>query len=406
MLSEKQRLLATWWSEGGEFADKDGVIADGAVRSGKTYALVIGFLLWSQLRFSGESFIIAGRTMGTLKRNVVAPMLQVIREFGWPCSYNRSDGVITVASNTYHLFGANTDQAQDKIQGMTAAGCLLDEVALMPRSFVDQALARCSVSKSKFWWDCNPSFPNHFVKAEFIDKAEERNLLVLKFTMNDNPTLDPEVKARYERLYSGVFYDRYIRGLWVVAEGLVYQDFRESTMCAELPEEDVRRSAHVVSIDYGITNPFAAIDWVVKDGVAYAVDEYYFDSNEEEFRRTDEEHYEALRKWLGKRYVELVVIDPSASSFIECMARHGEWEFRGADNSVIDGISNTMTAMKQHGIFIGKKCKNLLHELGLYRWDEKKKHEAVVKENDHACDAMRYFVQTVGVNELSCFNWQ
>lgn len=402
--SDKQRRLATWWADRTE--EYDGVIAEGAVRSGKTWAMIAGFILWSQSTFSNRSFIVAGRTIGSLTRNVVMPMLTILgQEMRFPYDYNRGNGFVRVGTNTYWLFGASSEQAQDVIQGMTAAGCLLDEVALMPRSFVDQALARCSVDGSKYWWNCNPSYPTHYVKKDFIDRAREKHLLVMKFSMADNPTLSDSMKQRYERMYSGVFYDRFVRGLWVMAEGLVYQDFREDTMCAELPSEDVYGSPHVLSIDYGITNPFVAIDWVIKAGVAYAVDEYCFDSQTEGYRRTDEEHYEALKKWMGDRYVELVVIDPSSSSFMECVARHGECDYRGADNAVIEGISNTMTALKQHGLFIGRKCERLLSEMGLYRWNERKKHEEVVKENDHACDAMRYFVQTVGLHELSCFEW-
>ena len=405
MLSPKQRQLATWWSKGSQLADCDGIIAEGAVRSGKTWAMVTGFLLWSQCRFSHQSFIVAGRTMGALKRNVVQPMLRALSEFGWPCSYNRSEGIIRVGTNRYHLFGASNEQSQDTIQGMTAAGCLLDEVALMPRSFVDQALARCSVAGSKFWWDCNPSYPAHFVKAEFIDKYDERNLAVMRFSMEDNPTLAPEVRERYERLYSGVFYDRYIRGLWVLAEGLVYQLFDRETMCAELDEKKKKETPHFLSIDYGITNPFVALDWVVIGGKAYCVDEYCFDSDEAGCRRTDEEHYRALRDKFGKRYVEGVVVDPSATSFIETVRRHGEWDVTGADNAVTEGISRVCTALKTGCLLVSANCRRLLEEFGLYRWDERKQRETVVKENDHACDAMRYFVSTVGVNVLECFAW-
>ena len=401
--SDKQRRLATWWSGACPY---DGVIAQGSVRSGKTHSMIVGFVLWSQRTFSHRSFIVAGRTIGSLTRNVVLPMLGILRSMGVAYDYRRGDGYVRVGTNMYWLFGASSEQSQDVIQGMTAAGCLLDEVALMPRSFVDQAMARCSVDGSKFWWNCNPSYPTHFVKRDFIDKAEEKRILALKFTMRDNPTLSDETIARYERMYSGVFYDRFIRGLWVLAEGLVYQNFRESTMCAELPEDELRKYPHYVSIDYGITNPFVAIDWVVKCGKAYAVDEYCFDSKAEGCRRTDEEHYEALRRFMAKKYVELVVIDPSSSSFMECMHRHGDWDFTGADNAVIEGISNVMTAMEQGDLLISHKCERLLSELGLYRWNDKKRQEEVVKEDDHACDAMRYFVQTVGLRELSCFRWR
>ena len=403
-LSPKQQRLALWWHEEPRY---DGVIAHGAVRSGKTWAMILGFLLWSQATFSNRLFIVGGRTIGSLTRNVVMPMMQILSQvLHWPFDYNRGVGYVRIGTNTYYLFGASSEQSQDVLQGMTAAGCLLDEVALMPRSFVDQAMARCSVDGSKFWWNCNPSYPTHFIKTDFIDKAEEKRFLALKFTMADNPTLSDGMRERYERMYEGVFYDRFIRGLWVVAEGLVYQDFDERTMTCDMAVEDTLEDAHVLSVDYGITNPFVALDWVVRDGVAYCVDEYCFDSKAEGYRRTDEEHYEAIRKWVGRRYVELVVIDPSANSFKETVFRHGEWDYRDADNAVIQGISNTMTALKRGSVFIDRRCERLLSEFGLYRWNERKKQEEVVKENDHACDALRYFVNTVGVQELDCFQWE
>ena len=402
--SPKQRQLVTWWSGTGD--RYDGVIAHGAVRSGKTWAMILGFLLWSQAEFSNRMFIVAGRTIGSLTRNVVMPMQQILEQLGWPYYYNRGVGFVRSGTNTYYLFGASSEQAQDVLQGMTAAGCLLDEVALMPRSFVDQAMARCSVDGSKFWWNCNPSYPSHYVKKDFIDRAAEKHLLVLKFTMDDNPTLSESMRARYKRMYEGVFYDRFIRGLWVVAEGLVYQDFDADTMTTDMAVEDTYGDAHVLSIDYGITNPFVCLDWVIRAGVAYCVDEYCFDSKAEGYRRTDEEHYEAIRKWVGKRYVETVVVDPSANSFIETVIRHGEWECRGADNAVLKGISNVMTALGQHGILISPRCERLMSEFGLYRWNERKPKEEVIKEDDHACDALRYFVSTVGVHELDCFDWE
>lgn len=401
-LSDKQRELALWWTD----SDDDGIIATGAVRSGKTYSMIIGFLLWSNRCFDHCDFIIGGRTIGSLTRNVVLPMIKILsQDLKWPFTYNRGVGYITVGTNTYHLFGASSEQSQDVLQGMTAAGALLDEVALMPRSFVDQSIARCSIDGSKFWWNCNPSYPTHYIKKEFIDQASKKRIKVMTFTMDDNPTLSKRKREQYERMFAGVFYDRFVRGLWVVAEGLVYQDFDEGTMTAYKPVSDTFRSPHYITIDYGITNPFVALDWVIEDGIAYCVDEYCFDSKAEGHRRTDDEHYRALKEWVGRRYVELVVIDPSANSFKETIERYGDWEYVNAENAVIEGISNVMTAMNQGCLLISPKCERLVSELGLYRWNERKMKEEVIKENDHACDAMRYFVSTVGLDELRCFAW-
>lgn len=265
-LSEKQQRLIRW-----PFTDPelDGVIAEGAVRSGKTWAMIEGFLLWSMHEFSHKQFIVSGRTLGALKRNVVIPLTEIVlNEFGgpWSYTYNRGEEFIQIGTNRYYLFGASNEQAQDVLQGMTAAGALMDEVALYPQSFIEQAIARCSVDGAKLWFNCNPSFPQHYVKKELIDKAAEKRLLHLHFTMNDNPTLSERVRQRYERMYSGVFYDRFVRGLWVAAEGLVYQDFDRDRQCAEPPADVVETSPHYLSIDYGITNPFAVLDWVLHDG--------------------------------------------------------------------------------------------------------------------------------------------
>ena len=148
-LSPKQRRLALWWHESPQY---DGVIAYGAVRSGKTWSMILGFLLWSQACFSHCQFIVGGRTIGSLTRNVVMPMIQILAQMGWKFDYNRGVGYVQVGTNTYYLFGASSEQSQDVLQGMTAAGCLLDEAALMPKSFIDQAMARCSIDGSKFWW--------------------------------------------------------------------------------------------------------------------------------------------------------------------------------------------------------------------------------------------------------------
>lgn len=404
MLSEKQHRLATWWAEGSGDERREGVIAEGAIRSGKTWAMIEGFLLWSQARFSDRDFILAGRSIGALKRNVVTPMGGILRDFGWGFRFNRSDNVIEVGSNRYHLFGANTEASQDVLQGLTAAGCYADEVALFPRSFTDQMVGRCSVDGSKLWFNCNPENPLHYFKTEWVDKAEEKGLLHLRFAMEDNPALSPEVRARYDRMFSGVFHDRYIKGLWVVAEGLVYQLDGVPWRCSPAEALGDGSGTWFVSCDYGITNPFAAILWRVTKGRAYAVKTYYHDSKREGYRRTDSEHYEAIERLCRyrdedgderMRPVEAVVIDPSATSMKEEVWRRGRFEVLSADNDVRDGIADTDRLLHSGAIRVSEECRDLISEAGLYRWDEKAAGDAVIKENDHAMDAMRYMARTM-----------
>lgn len=229
--SNQQRKLMHWWRPGLTSAENDFVIADGAIRSGKTIAMIIGFLTWSQTMYSGEAFILAGKTMGALKKNVIKPMLQILEAWGWPYDYVRSGSEphIDIGSNTYYLFGANTEAAQDALQGLTAAGAYLDEAALFPQSFIDQAIGRCSVTGAKIWMNCNPEGPHHYIREEFLVKAKEKKVYHLHFMMTDNLSLSPKVIARYKRAWphGSVFYKRFILGLWVAADGLIYQQFAD-----------------------------------------------------------------------------------------------------------------------------------------------------------------------------------
>ncbi|MEG1427451.1 MAG: PBSX family phage terminase large subunit, partial [Oscillospiraceae bacterium] len=225
-LSGKQRELLTWAFQRGE--EYRGVICDGAVRSGKTVCMVTAFVLWAMRYFDGASFGITGKTVRSAERNIVMPLENVgdITAY-FNLRYNRSLNRLTVQGggkeNYFYIFGGRDESSFMLIQGITLAGVLFDEVALMPRSFVEQAIARTlSVEGSKLWFNCNPESPAHWFREEWILKAEEKRVLHLHFLMSDNPILTKSAIEDGERLYSGVFYDRYIKGLWVVAEGLIY----------------------------------------------------------------------------------------------------------------------------------------------------------------------------------------
>lgn len=390
--SKKQKEVITWWCVE---EDVDGIIADGAIRSGKTVSMICGFLFWSQKTFSNKDFIIAGRTMSSLKRNVVNPMLSIVKyDMGWEYDYNRSENFITIGSNKYYLFGASSEAAQDVLQGMTAAGCLADEVALFPQSFVDQMTARCSISGSKLWFNCNPSYPLHFFKTEYIDRCSEKKLKYLHFMLDDNLTLSPDIKERYERMYHGVFYDRYIKGMWKVAEGLVYQIEESEYVVDKKAAMGEGNGMWYVSIDYGITNPFAALLWRVTPDCAYLVEEYYFDSKAKGYRKTDREHYESLVKMVDGRNIEAVIIDPSATSFKQEIWRDGRYYVYDANNSVLDGIALTDQMLHDGSIKVCNECYSTISERQMYCWDDKAKKDQVIKENDHAMDAMRYMANT------------
>ena len=261
----------TWWREPGA-AELDGILCDGAVRSGKTVSMAVGFLLWSMTRFERQCFALCGRSVESLRRNVTN-LLPQWTEGIFRIEEKRSQNRLTVwsgnRSNDYYLFGGHDESSFAAIQGITLAGVLLDEVALMPRSFVEQALARCSVGASKFWFNCNPAGPGHWFYQEWVRRAEERRLLHLHFTMEDNPALSEAVRARYRRMYTGAFYERYVLGLWRAADGVVYDGFSpEKHLLKELPE---LRGDTYISCDYGTQNPTVFLKWRRSAGVRRGV---------------------------------------------------------------------------------------------------------------------------------------
>ena len=276
-----------------------------------------------------------------------------------------------------------------QIQGVTLAGVLLDEVALMPRSFVEQACARCSVAGSKLWFNCNPHGPEHWFYKEWILGSRQKNALHLHFTMEDNPGLAKAIRARYESMYTGVFYRRYVLGQWCMAEGLIYEFDREKHIARQLPEA----GNYYISVDYGTMNPFSAGLWCVSGGRAVRLREYYY-SGRSGGMRTDEEYYRELERLAGDLPVQQVIVDPSAASFIATIRQHGRFSVRKAKNDVLPGIRLVAALLRTGALQIAEGCTDSLREFGLYRWQENGQ-DAPCKENDHAMDDIRYFCATV-----------
>lgn len=393
--SPKQMKALCWWGKGSPYAGREALICDGAVRSGKTLCMGISFICWAFSAFSDRSFALCGKTIRSVRRNMVTELLPVLRELGFRAEDRVSRNEIVLSNgrvkNRFYLFGGKDEASAALIQGMTLAGVLFDEVALMPRSFVEQALARCSVSGAKFWFNCNPENPGHWFYREWIEKAAERNALYLHFTMEDNPSLSESTRERYRKLFSGVFYQRFVEGKWVAAQGLVYP-YAEGLLC-DVPGGEWEDWA--VSCDYGTVNPASFGLWGLQKGCWYRVEEYYYASRRTGEQRTDEEHYRALEQLCGDRHVRRVVVDPSAASFLTVIARHGRFQPIPAKNDVLDGIRQVGTALKEGRIRICKSCADTAREFSLYRWNDDLARDAPVKENDHAMDDIRYFVSTL-----------
>lgn len=394
--SQKQMKALCWWMPQSPLHKYDAIICDGAVRSGKTLCMSVSFVAWAFSAFSDRSFALCGKTISSLRRNVVTVVLPVLRELGFECEEKHSKNLIEItyggSMNRFYLFGGKDEGSAALIQGMTLAGVMLDEVTLMPRSFVEQALARCSVEGSKLWFNCNPEHPMHWFHEEWIKKKDEKNCYYLHFTMRDNPSLTPTIIRRYEKLYSGAFYERFVLGRWVAAQGCVYPMFSQKKHIVHPP---LCFEKFYISCDYGTVNPSSFGLWGKKGEKWYRIREYYFDSRTEGRQKTDSEHYESLCELADNLKIEAVIVDPSAASFIECIRRDGRFKVIPAKNDVIDGIRRVSDCLKEEKILFSPECKASIREFGLYRWEESTAKDAVRKENDHAMDDIRYFVSTV-----------
>ena len=400
--SKKQKKLLFWWTDQSPHKDKDIVIADGSIRSGKTIAMIVSFLMWSQYTFSGKDFILAGKTIGALKRNVIKPMLQILNTWYWNYKYNRSENYIIIGSNTYYMFGANNEASQDVLQGLTAAGALADEVTLFPENFVEQMIGRCSVEGSKIFMNCNPGSPFHYVKTEFIDKALEKQVYHLHFTLDDNLTLSKKIKERYKKMFTGLFYKRYILGLWVLAEGVIYDMFdTDRHVIKEIPKCD----EYIVSIDYGTGNPTVFLLIGFKDNKAYVIDEYYYSGRDTGRQKTDSEYADDFGEFVREKNISAVYADPSAASFITELRRRGHYVIP-ADNAVLDGIRYVANLISQDRLFVHERCKNTITEFTVYSWDPKaaqRGEDKPLKEHDHAMDALRYGIYSHSISGIVQF---
>ena len=400
VFSQKQRQVLTWWRPGSPHRKKQAIICDGAVRSGKTLCTGLSFFCWAMCSFQSRNFALCGRTIQSVRRNLLSELLPLLERMGFRCDQKVSRNVILVRLggrwNQFYLFGGKDESSAALIQGITLAGALLDEAALMPRSFVEQTAARCSVDGSKLWFSCNPESPAHWFYQEWVLKAEEKNALRLQFTMADNPGLSDEVRQRYASTFQGAFYRRFVLGEWVAAEGLVY-DFFDESFLREVPEGPFEE--WYVSCDYGTSNPTSMGLWGRKDGVWYRVKEYYYDGRAARRQKTDEEYADDLAALVGDRPLRGVVADPSAASFCETLRRRG-WRVKKADNQVVSGIRLTARLLKSGKIVICRGCDDAVREFGLYRWDDRAAgQDQVRKEHDHAMDEIRYFAATVAGKE-------
>ena len=401
--SKKQRMLLNWWCPDSPVKDNDGIIADGAIRSGKTIAMSLSFVIWAMFTFNGQNFGMCGKTIGSFRRNVLFWLKLMLKARGYKVEDHRADNLVIVRrkgiENYFYIFGGKDERSQDLIQGITLAGCFFDEVALMPESFVNQATGRCSVDGSKYWFNCNPDGPYHWFKINWIDKKKEKNIIYLHFTMDDNLSLSERIKKRYRSMYSGVFYKRYILGLWCVAEGIIYDMFDATKNCFDNVKDLLNdENNRYVSCDYGTQNAMVFLLWEKSyRGKWYCTKEYYYSGRDKERQKTDCEYADDLERFLDNKKVRQIIVDPSAASFITELRKRG-FNVRKAKNDVEDGIRVVGSALNLELIYFQNGCKETLKEFASYTWDAKageRGEDKPVKQHDHCMDAVRYFVYTV-----------
>ena len=376
-------------------------IYDGSVRSGKTWITAVIWTLWLSTQEHDGNFLMCGKTLTSLKRNVLDLLVGL---FGAKhISYSIPSKTARIFGKTVLLEGASDARSEAKIRGLTLLGAYCDELTLFPEDFFAMLLSRLSEKGAKLFTTTNPDSPMHWLwKGYLSPEAVEKkglNLRHARFLIDDNTTLEREYLDNIKREYTGVFYDRYILGEWAVAEGLIYTVFDAARHVVDVARYGY--DDYAISIDYGTLNACAMLLWGRRGKAWYCVDEYYYCGRDERVQKTDDEYYSDLETLADVFPVHKVIVDPSAASFITLIRKKARFAVRAADNSVLDGIREVATALNTSLLFINRPCVNTIREFGLYRWDEKASDDKPLKENDHALDAVRYLVKTLHITRPS-----
>ena len=381
--SRKQRKVLNWWCRSSPVRDYNGIIADGAIRSGKSVAMSLSFVIWAMSEFEACNFAMCGKTIGSFRRNVLFWLKLMLHSRGYSVTEQRTENLVIVRrgsiENYFYVFGGKDERSQDLIQGITLAGVFFDEVALMPESFVNQATGRCSVDGSKFWFNCNPGSPAHWFKTGWIDKRQDKRLLYLHFTMDDNLSLSEAVKERYRGMYTGVFFKRYILGEWKSADGVIYRQFADDPERFILDEVPADIIIGTMGLDFG-GNGSAHAGCLVGITRGYRsiviLDEYYRKEVIDPGTLTDDVCGFVQRSQAQVRATS-IWCDSAETTLIkgirtEVFARHIPVEVRNArKGEIIDRIRLCDMLMSQGRFFIMRRCRHTIAALSEAVWDSK-----------------------------------
>ena len=370
-------------------------LLEGSVSSGKTWISLVLWAFWVKTMPEDKLYMMCAKSLTTLKRNCLILLQDLVGENNFTFSVPAKEG--RLFGRKILLEGANDIRSESKIRGITLQGAYCDELTQFPRDFFTMLLSRLRLPNAKLIATTNPDAPSHWLKTDYIDRQEELNFLDVKFLLDDNTTLPDDYVHDIKAEYTGVFYDRFILGNWVLAEGLIFPMYKEAL---EMPP-DKRAEQYVLSIDYGTLNAFAALLWGKYGDKWYAVDGYYYSGRDTGTQKTDEDYGNELDEWLKSYYADgvrlKVIIDPSAASFITLLQRKRQYRVVHADNAVMDGIRDTASCLQTGKIKINPKLKAWITEAEGYVWDESAADDRPVKVNDHYMDATRYFVKTMKI---------
>ena len=412
--SRKQKQVLSWWTRESGVCDMDGIIADGAIRSGKTISMALSFVLWAMTSFQGENLAMCGKTIGSFRRNVLTPLKLMLLSRGYRFTDRRADNLLEVrrgpVTNYFYIFGGKDERSQDLIQGITLAGVLFDEVALMPESFVNQATGRCSVEGSKYWFNCNPSNPAHWFKKDWVDKRQEKRLLYLHFTMDDNLSLSERIKERYRAMYTGVFYKRYILGLWVAAEGVVYQQFANDTDAFLIDAAPTIQYA-VIGVDFGGTgsaHSFTLTGFTPGMRDVILLDEYYHNNRDDGVlspKQVEDAFVDFVRRAQSRYRVYEAFCDSAEQTLIQGLViaaarAHLRIDVRNARKGPInDRIAFYNSLMAQGRFKVLRHCTAAIKAMGEAVYDSKDPTKDVRLDdgttNIDSLDSMEYSTESV-----------
>jgi hypothetical protein len=399
-------------------------ILEGSIRASKTWAMMVKLLALSRYEVDGEPIagfkVITGVSKNAIYQNVLKDLFDLVGKTNY--NYNRQTGLLQIFDAEWLVIGAKDEGSVKLIQGMTIGVVYCDELTNMPESFYLMLTSRMSPKGARLYATCNPADPYHYVKRTIIDNPDLKkagDVKVLHFTLDDNPNLSKETRAGYERQYKGMFYLRFIKGLWVIAEGAIYRDvWDEGNWATWKPESGMpldqgvyyddntrplglfHRGGHLrrmLWVDHGTHNPCVFLD-VYDDGTTLWVEkEYYWDSVEERRQKTNAEYAADLEEFVGADTAAVeIIVDPAAAGFKIELTSRGYW-VTNADNEVVDGIQRVTALLGSRRLrFHRHNTPKTQVEMQTYAWDPKapKGEERPIKKNDHGPDAVRYGVET------------